>query len=503
MTKSNSYFAYIRVSTTKQGEKGVSLQEQKSAIERYASRNNLAIQRWFEEQETAAKKGRPIFNTMLKSLKRGEALGVIIHKIDRSARNLKDWADLGDMIDLGVDVHFANESLDMSSRGGRLSADIQAVVAADYIRNLREETKKGFYGRLKQGLYPLPAPIGYLDKGKGEPKEIDPVRGPIVKRLFELYSTGKYSVRSLRSEASILGLKTRRGGKISETGISTMLHNPFYIGIIRIRKTEETFDGIHQPLIRATLFKKVQEILKGKTHTKAQQHDFVYRRLVQCAHCGYSLIGEYQKGHIYYRCHQKECPTKGIREETIDQSVESQLKLVEFNEKERPLVFRELERKRTEIAQEQKKVVDSCNLLVGEIGSKLNRLTDAFLDGDIGRELFHQRKEALLKERAELEERQCSFSTNGEALISEINKFLELAENASLSYKTAFLEEKRKMLKAITSNRLVDRKNVAVELSLPFSIMAKKHSVSNGPPSADTPRTWAMIIAELIKYVSR
>src|SRR5258708_29492584 len=106
---------------------------------------------------------------MLGLLRKGAAAGVIIHKIDRSARNLKDWADLGDLIDSGVAVHFANESLDLNSRGGRLSADLQAVVAADYIRNLREEARKGFYGRLKQGLLPMPAPVGYLNAGKGQP----------------------------------------------------------------------------------------------------------------------------------------------------------------------------------------------------------------------------------------------------------------------------------------------------------------------------------------------
>lgn len=59
-----------------------------------------------------------------------------------------------------------NESIDLQSRGGRLSADIQAVVASDYIRNLREECIKGLYGRLKQGLYPWGAPVGYLNMGK-------------------------------------------------------------------------------------------------------------------------------------------------------------------------------------------------------------------------------------------------------------------------------------------------------------------------------------------------
>jgi CheY-like chemotaxis protein len=55
----------------------------------------------------------------------------------------------------------ADEGVDLRTVSGRLSADIQAVVAAHYSRNLLEETKKGLYGRLKQGFYPLRAPIGY------------------------------------------------------------------------------------------------------------------------------------------------------------------------------------------------------------------------------------------------------------------------------------------------------------------------------------------------------
>ena len=59
---------------------------------------------------------------MMQLLKSQKADGVIIHKIDRSARNLKDWAVLGDMIDQGIEVHFAHESLDLNARGGRLAA---------------------------------------------------------------------------------------------------------------------------------------------------------------------------------------------------------------------------------------------------------------------------------------------------------------------------------------------------------------------------------------------
>src|SRR5215469_7474337 len=187
-------FAYARVSTPRQGEKGVSLQEQKSAIDRYAEQHGLEIVRWFEERETAAKTGRGEFTKMLRLLRLNIAGGVIIHKIDRSARNLEDWADLGKLVDAGADIHFATENLDLKTVAGRLSADIQAVVAAHYSRNLREEAKKGFYGRLKQGFYPLRAPIGYLDQGAAKPKTPDPIRGPLVRKAFELYVSGRFPI---------------------------------------------------------------------------------------------------------------------------------------------------------------------------------------------------------------------------------------------------------------------------------------------------------------------
>ena len=119
---------HITGCSEKQGE-GVSLEAQTEAIERYAAQHGLNISRWFEEKETAAKQGRPVFSEMVKLLMNGQAQGVIMHKIDRSARNLRDWATVGDMQDAGCDVHFAAESVDFASRGGRLTADIQAIEA--------------------------------------------------------------------------------------------------------------------------------------------------------------------------------------------------------------------------------------------------------------------------------------------------------------------------------------------------------------------------------------
>jgi hypothetical protein len=272
---------------------------------------------------------------MLRGLRNGDVRGVIIHKIDRSARNLKDWADLGELIDQGIEVHFANESLDLHSRGGRLSADIQAVVAADYIRNLREETKKGIYGRLKQGFYPLRAPIGYRDNGAAKAKTIDPEKGPLVRTAFTLYGAGQWSIPTLVDELYRRGLRNLAGGRVTRTGLHTILRNPFYTGVMRIRASGETYEGNHDALITKSLFDRVQDILHGRVGTRVNVHDFVYRRFITCAQCGNSLIGELQKGHVYYRCHTKACPKTSIQEEALGGLIAGKLRTLAFSEREK------------------------------------------------------------------------------------------------------------------------------------------------------------------------
>ena len=227
-------FGYIRVSTARQGD-GASLEAQKDAITGFASQNNLTITKWFEERETAAKVGRPIFDAMLRALSRGDAQGIVIHKIDRSSRNYADWARLDDISQMGVKIFFAADSLDFDSRGGRLLADIQMALAADYSRNLSLEVKKGIYGRIKNGIYPFRAPLGYLDTGGGNPKAIDPVKGPLVKRMFELYCSSEYSITSLTEEMRRQGLKGYGDRPVVRRNVESTLKNPFYCGKFQVR----------------------------------------------------------------------------------------------------------------------------------------------------------------------------------------------------------------------------------------------------------------------------
>jgi site-specific DNA recombinase len=494
-------YAYIRVSTTKQGE-GVSLQEQRSAIERFAEKNSLQVIEWFEEQETAAKRGRPIFTRMLKQLQKGRVSAVVIHKIDRSARNLKDWADLGELIDGGIDVHFAHETLDLRTRGGRLAADIQAVVASDYIRNLKEETRKGLQGRLKQGLYPLPAPIGYLDQGKGKAKILDPQRAPLVRKLFHLYATGKYNLNAMVEQARTIGLTNKNGGPFSRNGLWKTLSNPFFTGLILIRRTGETFPGIHEPLVETSVFKEVQAILHGRAVVATRRLHFEYRRFLRCEHCGHSLIGEIQKGNTYYRCHTLGCLTRSLRETLLEEQIQEKIAPLTFDTADREHLAERIAVIRKDTAREHESQIKALELSANALDERLNRLTDAFLDQTIDPQTFNRKNAEWLLRRRELADQMRTVKARPDVVLNKLEEFLELTASAQLSHRIAIPHERRQLLEKVTSNCLVAGKNVSMKLKSPFKVLENYLQMTHGAPSRDRPRTLDTLLAKLLQLFS-
>lgn len=493
------FFAYIRVSDpsqddertpgSKETREGASFTEQRSVIVRYAEREGLTIVEWFREVETAAKQGRPIFTAMAKRLRKGEAEGFIVHKVDRSSRNYHDWADINDLADAGFDVRFASDNLDLSTRGKRLLADVQQVFATDYIRNLKEEVRKGIDGRLKQGLLPWGAPLGYVNNGhRGKVKTIDPVTGTMVRRAFELYATGAHSLDTLCAELRRMGLRNRQGGHVTRNSVSAMLNNPFYIGLIVHKKGGAVYKGVHEPLIGKQLFDRVQALLSGKIRKGDKRHLFRYRRMFRCGECSRLLIGERQKGHVYYRCHTKTCPMKCVREEVLEIAIAGAYATLRLSEAERLALEAEVTAFLDESEESTKRVQDTWKLQLAALQTRHDRLVDAFLEGTLDKETFEPRKKRLLMEQRELEEKLGRDVDTGQ-IASRLREILELASTALLSHEMGNDEEKRELLEILTSNRRVDKENVAVELSFPFCQLMKQGETKLGGRSRDGARS--------------
>jgi site-specific DNA recombinase len=459
------YYGYIRVSTIKQGEKGSSLTEQRDAILVYAAKNKLSVCEFFEEQQTAAKLGRATFRKMLNRLKRGGADGLIMHKVDRGARNLADWAEIAALKDIGIDVHFAHEAIDLNSRGGRLSADIQAVVASDFIRNLRDEVKKGLYGRLKQGMYPFQAPPGYQNTGKGQLKSIHDVQGPLMREAFEKYAGGEFGLHGLTSHMNSRGLRNSAGNPFCMSGLAVTLANPFYYGLLLVKG--QSFVGKHTPLISKSLFDQCRARAEGRLVSKTRvwgKAEYRWRGLLSCITCKRHLYAETQKGHVYYRCAQASCKGTCLRESDIEAEIILPFSYIPCS----PLLTQSLTEmfeihtaKQDERVQEQTRIV---KLRRAQLAARTERLTDLLIEGTLSQDSYQVRTQALQKEGFDLAE-ELANTQNGDLHSDRLSKYLELVKGLQNMAQMPKEHIFREYAKSAISNLYISQKTVEITWS--------------------------------------
>ena len=142
-------------------------------------------------------------------------------------------------------------------------------MAKNYIVNLSEETKKGMIEKAEQGIYPSFAPMGYINVECNGKRFIqpDPIIAPQVRRLFEWYATGNYSLLELTRKAHDEGFKCRKSHyKIPKSVVHKILKNPLYYG--EFRWAGKIYRGSHEPLVSRELFIRVQEVMSEKGRRK-------------------------------------------------------------------------------------------------------------------------------------------------------------------------------------------------------------------------------------------
>jgi len=257
---------------------------------------------------------------------------------------------------------------------------------------------------------------------------------------------------------------------------------------------------MHEPLIPKSVFDRVRAVLRGKVNTRAIRHDFLFRRLLSCRHCGVRLVGECQKGHVYYRCHTSDCSTKSLREEAIEDQILEALQPLDLSPDERSHLGERLKSLETDWLATREAEQKTVVLRLGQIQDRLGRITDAYLDGTIEKDLFEERKTTLLLERQELQEHRAALESGGASVPNRLTEFLELAGSAWLRYKLGEREEKRELLQILTSNWLVDGKKLMMTLNPPFDEVAKRAQNTNGDPQRDTLRTLTSLWYTLLQW---
>jgi DNA invertase Pin-like site-specific DNA recombinase len=160
--------------------------------------------------------------------------------------NIDDWVKEK----AGREVHFIKESfvLNGATRAHEnLVWDMKVAIARFYTNNLSEEVKKGQQEKLAQGWIPMRAKLGYRSVGENRHKThvLNEAVAPLVLQMFELYSTGNYSIKALVDKMTKVGLRNELGTKLSKSHTHEMLSDPYYCG--EILWMGRRYEGKHQP----------------------------------------------------------------------------------------------------------------------------------------------------------------------------------------------------------------------------------------------------------------
>lgn len=294
---------YARVSSREQEREGYSIPAQLKLLNEYARVRGLKVEREFVDVESAKNPGRKQFGEMRRFLEaHPECRLVLVEKTDRLYRNRTDAITFEELIEnRGVEVHLVKEGrvIAKDSRSqDKFMHDIHVAVAKHYSENLKEEVKKGMREKAEQGIYPGRAPIGYRNNTATRTIDVDATKAPLVKRIFELYASGNYSLSTLRT-----AVIAETGLRLSRAYLETVLKNVFYLGRFVWQGVE--YKGTQPALIDPALFQRVQDVFSGKNKPKYRKHNFAFAGLLRCAHDGCAVTTELHKDkHIYYRCSQ-------------------------------------------------------------------------------------------------------------------------------------------------------------------------------------------------------
>jgi site-specific DNA recombinase len=310
---------YLRVSSEGQvgrafSTEGYSLEAQRTDGHRKAAQLEAEVtEEFIDPAETATNANRPALKKLLARLRAGEApTYVIVHKVDRFARNRRDDANmLFEIMESGAELVSATESID-GTPSGRLTHGILASIAEYYSLNLSAEVKKGLHGKARLGGTPGYVRIGYLNVGEMvDGREIravaiDPERGPHITWAFTAFASGAFTLDTLFSALKKRGLRTRPTRKhpakpLSRAQIARMLRSKYYIGIVPYAGVEH--EGRHEPLIDKDTFNRVQRILDAHSHAgeRDRKHSHFLKGSLRC-HCGEQLTlakGRSKTGRVY------------------------------------------------------------------------------------------------------------------------------------------------------------------------------------------------------------
>ncbi|TSC91386.1 MAG: recombinase [Parcubacteria group bacterium Licking1014_17] len=476
------YFIYCRKSSEDEERQILSIEAQLTELREFAKQNNLFVVKEYYESKTAKEPGREVFNFMMSEIQKGNAEGILAWNPDRLARNSIDGGRVIYLVDTGkiTSLKFPTFWFEPTPQG-KFMLSVAFGQAKYYTDNLRENILRGIRQKIRRGELSAKAPLGYFNEPRLRTIEPNKKTFNKVKEVLRAFATTEYTLTKIQSKMFSLGLVGKDGKLPHLSTIQKILTNPFYYGHFRYRG--EVHQGSHKPMISKKLFDRIQEalILNGKPRKKRGPKNFQFLNFAVCGECGYSITAErkikksglkYHYYHCTFKSKTQNCSqTRFLREEVLTEQVKENCQKVSLPDDWREKYLAKVNEWEKENSQSSNLFAQNLKTELSAIKIKIDRLMDGYLEGGFELVEFQEKKNKLMAEKKDIEEKLSDFERKGNHWLELVRNWVIEANQAKNFALENNFSEMKNFIKKIGSNRRILNQRLFVDFKKPWNYL--------------------------------
>ncbi len=449
---------YPRVSTEDQFRNGHSLDEQKERMLKLCDYKNYEVYKMYEDAGISAKNmNRPAFQEMIQDIKDGKINKIIVYKLDRLTRSIKDLEEICTFLEENnCSLESMCEDINTSTANGKFFIRMLTILAQLEIERTSERTKFGMVGAVKKGHFVGRPPIGYdkVDKKL----VINDIESEVIRRIFDLYIKGV----AANAITKILNEEKALNRKWIPTLVDRILSNEIYIGNYVHRKTvsveeSQKFIGVAPAIIEEEVFNIAQIQKQKNLKNYKRKQTYIFMQSIKCPKCGTIMGGCSSKSHTgekhcYYQC--ANCKIRASEKKIEKQMINFLDDMLDFflliDNTYKPYLYRDTE-----------KELKKCNKIIDELNTKEKRIKSAFVDGIV--------EEIELKDELD-------FIKNEMRLIYNLKQLEQIKNKSYYVRKNHLWDKLSKEQKQGLVFKYID--NISIEVDKKKSVSIKKININ-------------------------